>query len=108
MRFLVVSEPSPTPPPMEMFPMLLQAFKGWREKWRPKMEAFEFFAGRSGGGWGVVNVADEKELSQFMIEYPWGPFSSTQCHPTTNGDEALERLIAQSQQMMAAMQNPGG
>jgi hypothetical protein len=81
---------------------LLQAFKGWREKWRPKMESFEFFA-MGGGGWGVINTTDEKELSQAMMEYPFAPFSVTEALPTVDGDDALDRLIATFNQMMAAM-----
>lgn len=102
MRTLIISRPSPTPPPMEMMPGLLQAFKAWREKWRPKMEAFEFFAAGA-GGWGVLNTADERELSQIMTEYPLGPFSINEALPTVNGDDALDRVIATTAQMTAAM-----
>ena len=28
-------------------PVLLQAFKGWHDKWLPKMLSFEFFTGRA-------------------------------------------------------------
>ena len=107
MRTLIFSKPGPTPPPMEMMPGLLQAFKAWRAKWRPKMESFEFFA-VGAGGWGVFNTPDEKELSQAMIEYPFGPWSLTEALPTVNGDEALDRVIETMNQMMAAMQPPHG
>ena len=43
----------------------MHSFNAWREKWRPKMEMFEFFAAGA-GGWGVINASDEKELSQMM------------------------------------------
>jgi hypothetical protein len=88
-----------------MLPGLLQAFKGWREKWRPKMEAFEFFA-VGAGGWGVINVADEVEASQVMMEYPFAPFSANELLPTVNGDEALDRLAETVNQMLAAMKPP--
>jgi hypothetical protein len=81
---------------------IMEAFREWRNRWRPKMEAFEFFAG-TGGGWGVFNTADETELSQAMIEYPWAPFSVTEAHPTVNGDEAMERFIATLKQMLSTM-----
>lgn len=101
MRVLVVSKPA-TPPPPEMFLGIMQAFKAWREKWRPKMEMFEFFAAGA-GGWGVINASDEKELSQIMMEYPWQPFSNTEVLPTVDGDDALDRAIETIGQMMAAM-----
>jgi len=101
MRTLVISEPGPVSPPPEAIPLLLEAFRGWRERWRPKMEAFEFFV--TGGGWGVVNTVDETELSQCIMEFPFGPFSAVQARPTVNGDEALARLTQTMTQMMAAM-----
>ncbi len=102
MRTFILSRPGPTPPPPEMMPALLQAFKAWRGRWRPKMENFEFFA-VGGGGWGVLNTADEKELSQAMMEYPFAPFSVIEALPTVDGDEALDRVIQTMDQMMAAM-----
>jgi hypothetical protein len=105
MRTLILSRPTPVSPPPEMMPMLLQAFKGWRAKWRPKMEIFEFFVSGA-GGWGVFNTTDEKELSQIMMEYPWQPFSANELIPTVDGDEALDRLIETMNRMMEAMK-PG-
>lgn len=102
MRFLVLSRPGPTPPPFEMMPALLGAFKEWREKWRPKMESFEFLSS-GGGGWGVINTSDDRELSQIMLEYPFGPFSSVELLPTVAGDDALDRVIDFTGQMMAKM-----
>ena len=102
MRTLIIVEPGPVGPPPEALLGILDAFRGWREKWRPKMEAFEFFAGR-GGGWGLFNTADEEELSQAMMEFPFAPFSSIQVHPTVNGDRALERVRATTAAMLAAM-----
>jgi hypothetical protein len=86
-----------------MMPALLQAFKAWRAKWRPKMENFEFFS-VGAGGWGVINAADDRELSQIMMEYPLQPFSSNELLPTVDGDDAQDRLTATFNQMMAAMQ----
>jgi hypothetical protein len=103
MRALLLVEPGPVPPPPEQLPMLLQAFKAWRAKWRNQMETFEFFAGR-GGGWGVVN-ADDKAVAQQMMEFPFTPFSVISIHPTIDGDEALDMLIATVNEMMAQMQS---
>ena len=101
MRALVIVEPGPASPPPEIMPVLLEAFAGWRDRWRPKMEAFEFFAGR-GGGWGLLN-ADEVELSQAMMEFPFAPFSTIQVHPTVDGDDGLARLTQTTKEMLAVL-----
>ncbi len=69
MRVAILVEAGAVPPPPDQLPMLLQAFAQWRDKWREKMEVFAFWAGRQ-GGLGVLNVADESELSQMMFEFP--------------------------------------
>ena len=102
MRALVIVEPGPIGPPPEAVLGILDAFKAWRDRWRPKMESFEFFAGR-GGGWGVFNTDDEEELSQAMMEFPFAPFSSLQCYPTVDGDKALQRSRDTTAAMLAAM-----
>lgn len=99
MRVLVMVEPRTTPP-MEMMPVLVEAFAQWRERWRSKMEAFEFLT--QGGGWGVFN-SDESELSQAIMEFPMGPFSAIQVHPTVDGDDALARLTEVVGQRVAQM-----
>lgn len=101
MRALVIVDTGPASPPPEAILGLLEAFAGWRERWRPKMEAFEFFAGR-GGGWGVFNCED-KELSQAMMEFPFSPFSTIQVHPTVDGDDGLARFTQTMKEMMAQM-----
>jgi hypothetical protein len=89
-----------------MMPALIGAFKAWREKWRSKMEMFEFFSAGA-GGWGVLNAADDRELSQIMLEYPFQAFSANELIPTVNGDDALQRLGETFEQMMAAMKQGG-
>lgn len=101
MRTLIVSEPGTLPPSPEAVPLLVEAFAAWRERWRPKMESFEFFV--AGGGWAVLNTTDETELSQCIMEYPFGPYSAVSARPTVNGDEALVRLTQTMKQTMAAM-----
>ena len=44
MRIFVMSQPKfPVPP--DQVPALIQGFAAWREKYRPVMESFDFFAG---------------------------------------------------------------
>lgn len=101
MRVCVLVEPKFQAPP-EMMPKLLQAMGGWREKWRSKMSTFEFWAGAA-GGMAIVDVANETELSQMMMEFPFGPFSDIHPRLITNGDDALKRLAKTMQEMMAQM-----
>lgn len=105
MRTLIIVEPGPVPIPPEAILQIMEAALEWRERWRAKMESFEFFAGR-GGGWGVFNTADEIELSQAMMEMPFAPFSVVQVHPTLDGDQALQRSIENVKQVAAAMGGP--
>jgi muconolactone delta-isomerase len=102
MRTLVIVETGPVGPPPEALLPIIDAFKAWRERWRSKMEVFEFFAGR-GGGWAVFNTTDEEELSQIMMEFPFAPFALIQVHPTANGDKAMGRLRETTAAMLAAM-----
>jgi hypothetical protein len=98
MRIFVMSLPKfPTPP--EQMPALIQGFVAWREKYRPVMESFDFFAG-GGGGYGVVNVPDETTLNQLMLEYPLGPLSELDIRPVIDGDKALAQWQAAMQAMM--------
>lgn len=106
MRVAILVEPGAVPPPLDQLPMLLQSFAQWREKWRGKMELFEFWSGRQ-GGIGVLNVADETELSQMMFEFPFNQFSTIDARPIVDGDDALQRLTQTINEMLAQMQGPG-
>jgi hypothetical protein len=89
MRVLVLVEPRfPIPP--EMFPVLLDGFAAWRERYRQSMESFEFFAG-GGGGFGVINTPDEASLNRMMVEYPFTPFSEITVRPILDGNIALRQ-----------------
>lgn len=101
MRCLVLSQPGPMPPPSDQMPRLVDAFVAWRDKYRAKMEAFEFFAGRP-GGFGIVNVRDEAELSQIMMEFPWAPFSEIKIDLIVSGDTGLKQLKESVAQMAMA------
>lgn len=106
MRACVLVEPGPVGPPPEAMPMVLAAFAQWRDKWRPKMEVFAFWAGE-GGGLGIVDVADATELSQMMMEFPFGPFSEVKTRLIVDGDDALARLTKTTNEALAAMQGGG-
>lgn len=102
MRVCILVEPGAVPPPPEMMPKMLAGFVEWREKWRSKMEVFAFWAGR-GGGMAIVNAADEVELSQMMMEWPFAPISQIEVRPICDGDDALRRLGKTMQEMAAKM-----
>ena len=92
MRIVVITRPKfPVPP--DQLPPLMQAFAAWRERYRPMMETFEFFAG-GGGGFGVVNAPDEATLNQIMLEYPFTAFSDNEIRPVLDGDKALAQWQA--------------
>ncbi len=105
MRVAILVEPGAVPPPPDQLPMLLHAFAQWRDRWRGQMELFAFWAGRP-GGLGVLNVADETELSQMMFEFPFNPYSTIDVRPIVDGDEALQRLTQTVNDMLAQMQQP--
>ena len=98
MRMFVMAEPQfPIPP--EQFPALAEGFAAWTERYRGQMELFEFFAG-GGGGFGVVNVPDEKTLTQMLLEYPFAIYSELDVRPILDGDTALA-LWRQGMQQLA-------
>ena len=99
MRAIVITRPQ-SPPPLDLLPALFEGFADWRERYRDRMESFNFFAG-GGGGFGVVNVADEATLNQMMVENPLLPFSEVEVHPLVDGDTALN-------QWRQALQRMGG
>jgi muconolactone delta-isomerase len=84
--------------PLDQLPAMTEGFAAWRERYRPQMEAFEFFAG-SAGGFGILNVADEATLNQIMLEFPFALYSEIEVRPILTGDAALK----QWQQAVASM-----
>ena len=102
MRVLVLDRGSKVPLQPEHFGPLLDAFADWRERYRSKMESFEWFI--SGGGFGVVDVADERELHQMMLEYPFAFSDEIEVHPIVDGDTAL----AATRETFAAMMSGAG
>jgi hypothetical protein len=90
MRFAVIDRGPRFQVPLEQFPTMWEAFAAWRDRYRDKMESFEFFIG-GGGGFGVVNVADERELQQMLIEYPFTMYSEIEVRPIADGDASLRQ-----------------
>lgn len=102
MRVAIICDQGAISPPPDQMPMLLEAMRQWRGRWRNKMEVFGFWAGAP-GGFGLVNMADETELAQFMMEFPFGPFSNIQVRPFVDGDSALEMLMATTKAMLSQL-----
>jgi hypothetical protein len=97
MRVLVMVRPKfPVPP--EQLPGMVPAFEAWRERYRDRMESFDFFVG--GGGCGIVNFPDELSLNQFYLEFPFSFFSDTEIIPLIPGDAALAQFKGAVQAMM--------
>ena len=101
MRALIVARQK-TPPPMEMFPILVGGFHQWRDQYRDRMEHFSFFAGGS-GGCGIVTVDNEMELHKLVATWPLTPFSDMQVEILVDGDEALQFLTELIQSQTAQM-----
>jgi hypothetical protein len=87
MRVLVLDRGPKFPLPPEQFGPMLDAFAEWRERHRSKMESFEWFI--NAGGFGVVEVADERELQTIMLEFPFAFTDDIEVHPIIDGDTAL-------------------
>jgi hypothetical protein len=75
MRVLVVGTPKFQIPP-DQLPSIVEGAIAWHERYEDKFEAFGLFPG--GGGFGVINVADEVELNQLILEMPFSWFSDVQ------------------------------
>jgi hypothetical protein len=100
-RVCIIDRGARFPIPPEQMPAMWEQFTQWRERWRGKMETFEFFADGNGGV-GVVDVADENELQQMMIEYPFSIFDKVELHIVIDGDVSLERWGQAIVQMAAS------
>jgi muconolactone delta-isomerase len=74
---------------------------GTPERHQDKLEAFGTFPG-GGGGFGIVNAADEVELNQLIIEMPFSWFSNVEVRPFVAGVEGLQQL-KQAVDAMAAV-----
>jgi hypothetical protein len=101
MRVLVLDRGAKFPLSPEQLGPLLGQFADWRERYRSKMESFEWFV--NGGGFGVTNVEDEQELYQMMLEYPFVFSDDVEVLPIIDGDTAL----AATRQAFAATASGG-
>lgn len=101
MRALVISRPL-FPVPQAQLPQLVQALAEWRRRYASRLEVFELFAG-GGGGFAVVNAADEAAFHQMIMEYPFGAFNRQEVYPCVDGDVGIRQL----QQALNASAAPG-
>jgi hypothetical protein len=100
MRVCIIDRGGRFPIPPEQMPALWEEFTQWRERWREKMESFEFFADGN-GGFGVVNLSDEHELQQMMLEYPFSFLDDVEVRIVVDGDVSLGRWGQAIEQMSA-------
>lgn len=88
MHVLVVATPK-FPIPREELPGMLGAAIEWHERHKDQLESFGTFAG--GGGYGVVNVADEQALNQLILEMPFSPYSHHEIRPFVPGVAGMQQ-----------------
>jgi hypothetical protein len=99
MRALVIGTPQFQIPP-DQLPGIVEGALSWHERHQDKLEAFGTFPG--GGGFGIVNAADEVELNQLIIEMPFSWFSNVEVRPFVAGVERPQQL-KQAVDAMAAV-----
>jgi hypothetical protein len=99
MKALVIGLPKFQIPPDQLSSIVEGAIE-WQERHQDKLSAFGSFPG--GGGFGIVEVADEAELNQLIIEMPFSWFSDVQVRPFVEGVTGLQQL-KQAVDAMAAM-----
>jgi hypothetical protein len=96
MRVLIVAEPRFQIPP-EQLGQIIDGALQWYERYRDRFVEFGTFPG--GGGFGVLEVADEETLNQMVLEMPFSPFSKLTIHPYVRGDAGFRQF----QEAFAAM-----
>jgi hypothetical protein len=100
MKVLIVATPKHAIPP-EQLPRVIDGAIAWYERYQDKFDSFGAFPG--GGGFGSVDVADEKELNQMIIEMPFSWFSEVEVRPYVEGATGFEQLKEAVDSMAAAM-----
>jgi hypothetical protein len=88
MRVLVVATPRGEVP-LERLTAMLGGAIDWHDRYRDSFEAFGTFVG--GGGFAVVNAADEGALNQMMLEMPFTPYSTVEIRPCVAGTAGLQQ-----------------
>lgn len=99
MQALVIGLPKFQIPP-DQLPSIVDGAIDWHERYRDKFTAFGTFPG--GGGFGVVEAADESELNRLIIEMPFSWFSDVEVRPFVEGAEGFQQL-KQAVDAMAAV-----
>ena len=89
MRVLVVSIPRQTPPP-DLVAGMVDRSEAWQKRWSSRFESFGLFPG--GGGYGVVNAADDAELHRIMAEMPFSPFNEVTIRPIVDGETGWQQM----------------
>jgi hypothetical protein len=99
MRALVIGLPKfPIPP--EVVGGIVQGAIDWYDRYEDKFKAFGSFPG--GGGFGVVEAADEEELTRMIAEMPFAPFSDITVRPFVEGKAGFHIFQEAIAQMMGA------
>lgn len=106
MRFVIITRPLFSVP-SDQLPGLMERFVDWRERYRDRMESFEFFAG-GGGGFMVVDIPDEVMLNQMMAEYPLIAYLDVEVRPIIDGDTGLGQWWQVMRQMLGDAVPPEG
>lgn len=101
MHVLVVATPRFPIPPDEL-PTIVDGALEWFDRHRGELEHFGTFPG--GGGFGVVDVADEATLNRLMLEMPFSPFSRLEVRPFVGGRQGLDQLRESLAQRAATLQ----
>jgi hypothetical protein len=96
MRFLVTMTPKHQTP-LENLPGMLEAAIAWHDRHQDHFESFGTFVG--GGGFSVVNAADERELNQMMVEMPFTTFAHVDVRVALEGVTGMH----QAKEAFAAM-----
>ena len=100
MQALVIGLPKFQIPP-DQLPSIAQGAIDWYERHQDKFSAFGTFPG--GGGFGVVEVADEVELNQLVLEMPFSPFSDVEVRLFVDGAQGLQQFKQAVDAMAAAV-----
>jgi muconolactone delta-isomerase len=99
MRFLVTMTPKHQVP-LENLPGMLDAAIAWHDRHSDHFESFGTFVG--GGGFGVVNAADERELNQMLVEMPFMTLSHVDVRVALEGVTGMHQAKDAFSAMMPA------
>ena len=97
MEFLVLVNPGPAPPPVE----LVRSSQEWINARLAdgRIECCYAFVG--GGGFSVAKADSHEEMMDELLDYPLSPFVDYEVRPLVGLDHAFKRFIALAEQMAA-------